>query len=312
MYRTHTITIFYLSVLITLINLSTEFSFATIMLQDSVKVEEGPIKIDTDINANRVYVINYRSGSVSVIDGNTNKVLDNIELGVYPDEIVVNSNTSKIYVANKIPLERPGYSAIDVVSVIEGNTNKVLDNITGNGIKIKAVNEARNVLYMISNSSFVSVVDGNTHKILGEIELQQQPVDIAIDENTNMVVNQYINRLYIVASLNGSSSFSDTDSGIEIPKGVIYNIDTTSNRILDILELIAPRDVDVNVSTNRVYTINSFDKAVYSIDSSTNRLLNETMYIGNSPMGIAVNSNTGKIYVADSFDNNVYIFSEVT
>jgi YVTN family beta-propeller protein len=277
-----------------------------------VKVGQDPIRIDIDINTNKVYVTNYRSGSVSVIDGNTNKVLDNIELGIYPNEIVVNSNTSKIYVAHKIPIERPGYSAIDVVSVIDGNTNKVLDNITANGIKIKAVNEATNVLYFISNSGFISVIDGNTNKVLDNIELEQQPFDIAIDENTNMVVNPYTNRLYIVASINASLSLPVSDGGIDIPKGIIYIIDTKANKILSVLEVIAPRDIDINTSINRIYIINSLDKAVYSIDGYTNRLLNETMYIGNLPMGIAINSDTGKIYVADSFDNSIYIFSEVS
>ncbi len=312
MYWSFPIIIFYLSTTIVLLTLSAEYAFATITLQDSVKVGESPIKIDTDINTNRVYVTNYRSGSVSVIDGNTNKVLDNIELGVYPDEIVVNSNTSKIYVANKIPIERPGYSAIDVISVIDGNTNKVLDNITGNGIKIKAINEAKNVLYVISNSSFISVIDGNTNKVLDNIELEQQPFDISIDENTNMVVNQHTNRLYIIASINRSLSFPDTDNGIDIPKGIMYIIDTKSNNILSVLELIGPRDIDINTSINRIYTINSFDKAVYSIDGYTDRLLNDTMYMGNFPVGISVNSDTCKIYVADSFDNSVYIFSEVS
>jgi YVTN family beta-propeller protein len=339
---------------------SQESSFATIMLQGSVRVGESPIGIDIDLNTNKVYVINYNSGSVSVIDDNSSKILDNIELGVYPDEIVVNSNTSKIYVANKIPIERPGYSALDVVSIIDGNTHKILGNITGNGVKIKAINEATNVLYMISNSSFVTAVDGNTHEILGEIELdqqqpfdiaidentnmiyivsegekpivtavdgntheilgeieldQQQPFDVAVDENTNMIVNQHTNRLYLVANIatiNGSSSFMDADSGIDIPKGVVYTIDTKSSKLLSVLELIAPRDIDVNTTINRIYTINSFNKAIYSIDGYTDTLLNESPYTGNLPAGIAVNSNTGKIYVADPFDNNLYIFSEAT
>jgi YVTN family beta-propeller protein len=261
MYWSFPIIIFYLSTTIVLLTLSAEYAFATITLQDSVKVGESPIKIDTDINTNRVYVTNYRSGSVSVIDG---------------------------------------------------NTNKVLDNITGNGIKIKAINEAKNVLYVISNSNFISVIDGNTNKVLDNIELEQQPFDISIDENTNMVVNQHTNRLYIIASINRSLSFPDTDNGIDIPKGIMYIIDTKSNNILSVLELIGPRDIDVNTSINRIYTINSFDKAVYSIDGYTDRLLNDTMYMGNFPVGISVNSDTCKIYVADSFDNSVYIFSEVS
>jgi DNA-binding beta-propeller fold protein YncE len=127
-----------------------------------------------------------------------------------------------------------------------------------------------------------------------------------------MVVNQHTNRLYIVANINGSSSFPDSDGGIEIPRGILYTIDTKANRILSVLELISPRGLDVNINTNRIYTIDSFNKIVYAIDGYNNGLISEAMYTGNLPTGIAVNSDTGKIYVADSFDNSVYIFSELS
>jgi YVTN family beta-propeller protein len=201
------------------------------------------------------------------------------------------------------------------ISVIDGNTNKILDNIELNQQPFDiAIDENTNMVYTVSkgDKSIISVTDGNTNKILDNIELNQQPFDIAIDENTNMVVNQHTNRLYIVANINGSSSFPDSDGGIEIPRGILYTIDTKANRILSVLELISPRGLDVNINTNRIYTIDSFNKIVYSIDGYNNGLISEAMYTGNLPTGIAVNSDTGKIYVADSFDNSVYIFSELS
>jgi YVTN family beta-propeller protein len=226
-------------------------------MQDSIELGQGPVGIDSNVNTNGLDVTNYRSGSLSVIDGSTNIVVDNVSLGVYPNEIVIYSNTNKLYVSHKIPLEHRGYSAIDVVSVIDGNTNIVVD----------------------------------------EIKLDKQPFDITVDENADIFVNSATSRLYIVAGINATTSLSQINNGIDIPKGILYIIDTNTMRILNAIELISPRGVDINTNINRIYIINSIDKTIYSIDGFTNKLLNETVKIGGLPTKMAVNSDINKIYI---------------
>ena len=70
--------------------------------------------------ANKIYVANTGSNSVSVIDGdNSNShIVKNVTVGKQPNAIaVVNATTNKIYVAN---------TGSDTVSVIDGKTNNVI------------------------------------------------------------------------------------------------------------------------------------------------------------------------------------------
>ena len=104
-----------------------------------------------------MYVTHNHSGSVSVIDGSTNKVIDTILVGNGPTGITVNTNTDRIYLTNY-------YSG--TISVINGQTNEVIDNIVVNetpwGITI---NPTTNMVYVSSFfSNTVSIINGNTEE----------------------------------------------------------------------------------------------------------------------------------------------------
>ena len=111
---------------------------------------------------NRIYVANYNSDSVSVIDGATGNVIGSpIAVGDSPYGVAVNEATNRIYVAN--------YDS-DSVSVIDGATG----NLVGSPIAVGAypydvaVNEATNRIYVAnSDSDSVSVIDGATGDLIG-------------------------------------------------------------------------------------------------------------------------------------------------
>jgi YVTN family beta-propeller protein len=72
------------------------------------------------ISFNRIYVANFNSNDVSVIDGATNAVIATIPVGGNPAGVDVNPLTDRIYVANR---------ASDNVSVIDGVTNTVIATV---------------------------------------------------------------------------------------------------------------------------------------------------------------------------------------
>ena len=85
-------------------------------------VHTSEIPIDMSVNPlnNVIYVVNYGSNTVSVIDGNLNKVLVTILVGKNPEVVDVNPSTNVAYVANR---------ANNTVSVIDGKTNSVTRTI---------------------------------------------------------------------------------------------------------------------------------------------------------------------------------------
>ena len=124
---------------------------------NSVNVEKGPSGVAVNSNTNRIYVANYYSDNISVIDGNDDILMDVIDVGDSPRNIAVNPVTNKIYVANHF-----GNS----IYVIDGDTNSVIDSI---GIERPwgiSINTDTNVVYITSTKSTdIFLIDGYTNNL---------------------------------------------------------------------------------------------------------------------------------------------------
>ena len=81
----------------------------TISVIDSIKdqiilkdltVGNNPTNIDFDPKNNKVFVINEDSNTVSVIDGNINKVIKTMEIGNKPYDVDFNPDINSLYVTN--------------------------------------------------------------------------------------------------------------------------------------------------------------------------------------------------------------------
>ena len=119
-------------------------------------VGSEPRGIAANPNTDMIYVANNVNGTVSVIDGKTNKVVGNMTVGSSPEGVAVNPVTDRVYVAN---------SGSNGISIIDGKTNKVVDNITGGGISPKgvAVNPETNMVYVANSGSYtVSVINDSS------------------------------------------------------------------------------------------------------------------------------------------------------
>lgn len=83
----------YFSDTVLAINISDETS-------TTISVGDGPSSIAVNPDTNMVYVGNHFSNTISIIDGNDNKVIANVDTGNGPNDIVVDPAGSSIYVAN--------------------------------------------------------------------------------------------------------------------------------------------------------------------------------------------------------------------
>jgi YVTN family beta-propeller protein len=93
--------------------------------QTIVPVGEFPISVAVNPNTNMVYVANYLSGRVSVIDGTANSLVRDVPVGEFPiNSVAVNPNTNMVYVAN---------SNSSTVSVIDGTTGRAENIAVGSG-----------------------------------------------------------------------------------------------------------------------------------------------------------------------------------
>jgi|GEM_PF-5032751 len=280
-------------------------------------------------NTNKIYVSNLGSGitpgTLSVIDGNTNNLIDTITIGLAPKFVAFDQNTNRIYVANQ---------GSGTVSVIDGFTNSVIAEIPvglgpqSNPIK-PVVNPITGLIY-VSNQVVptVSVIDGSTNSVIAEI-----PVAVS----TGIDIDTTLNKIYVtngfsstVSVIDGDLDSVDFNTVIEIiptplPTGVV--VDSINNRayvnnyddksvsvinteldiVIDIIPVgSSPANVGFNPTTNRLYVANQGSGTVSIIDTEINAVI-ATVATGIAPFDVAVNPNTNRVYVANRGSGTVSV-----
>lgn len=107
-------------------------------------------------------------------------------------------------------------SADNMVSVIDGKTNKIVANIpVGKSPHHRAINPVTNFIYVIQRDNIVSVIDGKTNKVLSGLSFHIHPSSSGIIMcNGRKIMNDIFIRypidthLYCQAIQNGGFAFS--------------------------------------------------------------------------------------------------------
>jgi len=307
-----------------------------------------PYVFNINEKTNKIYVANYGGsydvldGSMSIIDGNTNRILDVMAVGDFPNSAGINEKTNKIYVTNH---------ENGTVTVIDGKTDSIIDRIhvgsgplvppgcleensqtgglceSGAGPMVAAVNEKTNRIYValwVDNA--VSVIDGNTNQVIAVIPTGVNPFYLDVNEKTNKIY---------VANTGGSISIIDGNTNTVItnipvsegfPFGVavnektnmayvsnsgndqIYVIDGKTDSIINTIQISGfPIGVTVNEKTNTIYVAKTFEDSIVAINGKTNEIIDSPIQTGSGPYGIAVNEKTNRIYVLNLFDGTITV-----
>ena len=103
-----------------------------------VGLEPNEVKVDKFLN--KVYVANERSNSISILDSNLG-TLKEIFINTIPHDVEVNDKIHHVYISGKSPSE--------TISIIDGRTDKLLQNIPLNQEPTDIeVNEEESKLYI--------------------------------------------------------------------------------------------------------------------------------------------------------------------
>jgi DNA-binding beta-propeller fold protein YncE len=225
------------------------------------------------------------SGFVSVIDGTTNKVIENFPVAAASSSLSVNPQTNMIYVVGRNS-STSGFVSV----VIDGTTNELVKNITMDSDVTPTdidVNPRTNIIYVVgrdsskdgplineqrsirqsvtdgfgsdSTSGFVSVINGTTNQIIENITTDS---DVA---SMSVVVNPQTNKVYVTGYL----SFDPNSSFVSV-------IDGTTNEVENYNPLInigSSDGLDLNPNTNLIYVFSSSSESVSVINGTTNRIM---------------------------------------
>ncbi len=268
----------------------------------TTRVAVGPAPSSVAVNqlTNKIYVTNVAgrdangapdtnvSGSVTVIDGATNKTKE-IPAGLEPIKLGVNEKTNTVYVANQ---------GSNDVTVIDGKTSKKTatiklrddDATLTEGVLSPndvAINRETNKIYVTGpQSNTVGVIDGKTRTFVvvltegervvdggGTIPFGLTPTYAAVDEKRNKV--------YV-------ANFTSND--VTVIDGAT---DKTSN--IGLVDVQDTYGVAVNPITNKIYTANLTSKSVTVIDGETQKSITIGDLPG-KPNDVVINPITNKIY----------------
>ena len=240
----------------------------------TVPVGTGPGGEAINPVTNKIYVSNYNSGTVTIIDGSTLATTD-VNVGTLPVAVAVNSSTNKIYVS---------IYYTNSVTVIDGATLSTT-SISLNNPGIMTVDELRNKIYNVNQiDNTITVIDGAT--------LSTSVVSVGLAPSS-VAVNPATNKIYVPCY--GSNSVTVVDGATLFTTAV-----ATSQ---------GPEAVVVDQVTNKIY-VSSISGGVTVIDGAT--LSTTTVAAGGWAFAIAVNPVTNKIYVPSATGNNVTIIDGVT
>lgn len=146
----------------------------------TIAVGKRPIAIAFNPLNENVYVANISEDSVSIIDTNSQTVIDTILVGNAPRDITVNTNTGEVYVLNS-------QSNSITVLTSDNQISTTLENI-GNGLTNAAYQPITNKLYVVaSQENSVIPIDLNTNTIETSIPTGNDPYAILFNDSTELI-----------------------------------------------------------------------------------------------------------------------------
>jgi DNA-binding beta-propeller fold protein YncE len=282
-------------------------------------IETIPHDLEVNDKIHHVYISGKApSKTISILDGRTDRLIQNISLSQAPLDIEVNEKESKVYLAGK-----EGIRLIDDDGSKPLGINPVKKyDIEGNYSKI-AVDEEAEKVYVIDQDPPELLIFDNNLKLLEKISIPDNnaPLDIEVNEKENsvyLITEKHFYKRYndtrmtdielnnkprtLEVNENTDIVYVISDRDISIINGTRIN-GTTNAKIDKIIPLLKPLlEIEVNENTDIVYILSKY--GLYALNEKTNRLANINSF--ESLSNIEVNENTDIVYVTSEKSNGLF------
>jgi YVTN family beta-propeller protein len=258
-----------------------------------------PLSIALNPDTNRIYVTNSGSANVSVIEGNTDRVIATVPVGDLPYTIAVNRLANKVYVSRTFS---------DVTVIIDGKTNLPTTVKAGVGDAV-AAESLDNRTYLTSFEALqVTAFDGLNDRV-SKIEtpnhmwaMAASPATrkiyaVSVGNSNVTVINESSHATRVVgAGENACAVAVDYSSGKAFVANFASNdvtvIDGASDSVVAIVRTgPKPQAIAVDSTNHRVYVVSTHESTVTVLDGTNNSVAG-TIQTGKAPFAIAVNSTT--------------------
>jgi YVTN family beta-propeller protein len=230
---------------------------------------------------NCIYVADYLSGDVSVIDAATSRITATVSTDHRVYGLACNPANNKVYCAQ---------SGAGTVTVFSGQTNQVLARVpVGAGPRYLVCNSANNRVYCANYSgNSVTVIDSDSDQVLATIPVRKRPYAICCNPVQNKVYTANYN-----------------DSSVSV-------IDCAHNSVIARVRVGRnPVALVYDPTGNKVYCASEKRDTVYAISGATDSVV-AVVHVGHTPAALAYSTGFDKVYCASRADNSVTVIDAET
>lgn len=293
----------------------------------------------------RIFVTNERSGTLSVIDGATQRVVATVPLGKRPRGLKVSPDGKLLYVAlSGSPIAGPGVDqstlppadkGADGIGVVDLQSLKLVRVLRGvSDPEQLAVGKDGKYLYVASEDTGKGIVmDATDGRVIATMNVGGEPEGVTLspdgrhvymtseEDHHVAVIDTSANR--VVANIDVGlrprfTEFSDDGSIAYVSgenDGTITVIDTASRRRLRTLKLEGPlaRPVGMAVSHDgkQLYVVTGRGQKLLALDPETGKVL-ASVDVGPRPWGVAISPDGRTLYTANGNSNDVSVVDVAT
>jgi YVTN family beta-propeller protein len=266
------------------------------MVKGTIHFSHPTAGVGVDPVANRIYVVAPSFGgatdSLSVIDGKTNRIINNIAIPVGAYLPAVNYPAGKVYVATCNSEVDPVACSVTVVDAVKGTVAGTIPitSTEGDGLLGIAVNTQTNRIYVANASDqVVDVIDGRTDKVTATLAVSGGgPI--------GLVTNSFSNLLYVPLG-NASIDLFDTRS----------NALTSTSAVGSAATFAA-----VNTLSGNVFVTDSVAGASTTEVLDKNGTSIASVPVGDTPYGVDLDPITNLVFVASTALDNITVINGKT
>ncbi len=288
----------------------------------------------------RVLVTNERSGTLSVIDGATRRVVATVPLGKRPRGLKVSPDGKLLYVAlSGSPIAGPGVDqsklppadkGADGIGVVDLATLKLLRILRGvSDPEQLAVSGDGKRLFVASEDTGKGVVmDASDGRVMASMPVGGEPEGVTLspggrfvymtseEDHQVSVIDTATNRVIATIEVGERPRFTEfSDDGRTAyvsgeNDGTITVIDAVAHQRLRTLQLegalARPVGMVVSHDGRQLYTVTGRGQKLLALDPQTGKVL-KSLDVGPRPWGVALSPDGRTLYTANGNSNDVSV-----
>ena len=264
----------------------------------------------------KVYVSNYLSKSISIIDYDSLTLENEIKLdeNIYPHHFCIDKETKKMYLPS---------SSNGILYILDMNSEKIIDSSSIGGSLSQIAMYKEEIFIANEDSNSIYFMDKNTLDPIGMISVDDMPHGFCFDLPRKKLYVPCMDSITCIDIINKviekkiDIDFKAWHVQLDKYKSEIYVSTLDGNVVIIDEELqntkkvfdefLLPVQISFNYKDKRVYIADLGYKAIKILDYNTYEYLNCIKIDGN-PQGLELSKDNKYLFVTDTTNNSIKVY----